>query len=206
MNKISIYVMTAIAECRPAQAWGAVIESDGKTEERTGIGEPNTTPLAMELTAITQALADIDGPCDVDIYSEFTSIGDAINVPRTVTITDGRPESGAWKRLLQEINGRSANLRLKWRQINDRPENEHVKRCKELAALAVLGHNPAAMTADRPSEYRTHSVQLSDGDIETLRIALFGLGSKYRNAQLPTAASRCFALESRLRDIQLGKD
>ena len=69
MDKIEIYTDGACKGNPGPGGWGALLVADGKQKELFG-GELNTTNNRMELTAIIEALAALNRPCEVVLHTD----------------------------------------------------------------------------------------------------------------------------------------
>ena len=69
MDKIEIFTDGACKGNPGPGGWGALLVVDGKQKELFG-GELNTTNNRMELTAIIEALAALNRPCQVVLHTD----------------------------------------------------------------------------------------------------------------------------------------
>ena len=76
MNQVQIYTDGACKGNPGPGGWGVVLLSGGTEKELFG-GEPATTNNRMELTAVIEALAALNRPCQVSLYldSEYVRKG-----------------------------------------------------------------------------------------------------------------------------------
>jgi len=120
--------------------WAAILQSDGSTRELSG-GEPATTNNRMELTAAISALAILNAPCEVTLFTDSQYLRQGItawirNWKAKGWITSTRqPVKNAdlWKSLDVEYERHT----ITWNRVRGhtgQPENE---RCDVLASAEI---------------------------------------------------------------------
>jgi len=69
VDKVEVFTDGACKGNPGPGGWGALLVAGGKKKELFG-GEPNTTNNRMELTAIIEALAALNRPCEVVLHTD----------------------------------------------------------------------------------------------------------------------------------------
>jgi len=69
MNKVEIYADGACKGNPGSGGWGALVITDGKTQEFFG-GEAITTNNRMELKSVIEALSTLRSPCKVIVFTD----------------------------------------------------------------------------------------------------------------------------------------
>jgi len=72
-NRVTIATDGACSGNPGPGGWGAILVSGALRKEISG-GEPQTTNNRMELTAAIEALKALNGPSDVDLYTDSTYV------------------------------------------------------------------------------------------------------------------------------------
>jgi len=72
-QRVTIYTDGACSGNPGPGGWGAILVSGALRKEISG-GEPQTTNNRMELTAAIEALKALNGPSDVDLYTDSTYV------------------------------------------------------------------------------------------------------------------------------------
>ncbi len=79
MKHVDIYTDGACRGNPGAGGWGAILVYKGHEKELSG-GEAETTNNRMELTAVIEALAALNEPCDVTLTSDSKYVIDALSL------------------------------------------------------------------------------------------------------------------------------
>lgn len=124
--------------------WGAVLMFGRHRRELSGY-EPNTTNNRMELMAAIAALAALNKPCLVDLYSDSAYL---VNAWERHWL-DGWQRNG-WKNakkqpvenqdLWQQLLALAQKHRVTWHKVKGHADNEFNNRCDELAVAEVKKH------------------------------------------------------------------
>lgn len=137
MKKVTIYTDGSCSGNPGAGGWGAVLFYGRHKLELSG-GEASTTNNRMELTAAIEALARLNEPCEVDLYSDSRYLVDGLEKGwawswkrRGWKRKDGSPALNPelWERLLELTT--THKVTLHW--VKGHAENEWNNRCDELA-------------------------------------------------------------------------
>ncbi len=115
-------------------AWAALILSDGKETEISGVN-PETTNNRMELTAAIEALRSLKTPHQVDLYTDSTYLMKGITewMPKWLA-KNWRGSSGAvlnkdlWQALLAETGKHKVN----WYWVKGHSSNRYNRRVDAL--------------------------------------------------------------------------
>jgi ribonuclease HI len=110
--------------------WGAILRMDGREKELFG-GEAQTTNNRMEMTAVIRALEALEGPCEVEVYTDSQYVQKGISewLPdwkrRGWRTADRKPVKNAdlWK----ELERAAGAHRVTWHWVKGHaghPENE----------------------------------------------------------------------------------
>lgn len=129
--------------------WAALIRKDGKTRELSG-GYRRTTNNRMELMAVICALETVQGPSDVDVYSDSSYLVNSINKgwlqkwQKKGWVRTGNqpvPNADLWKKLLTLLKEKT--IHFHWVEGHaGHPENERADR------LAVQAGSKASLPVD----------------------------------------------------------
>ena len=137
MKTITIYTDGACSGNPGPGGWGAILEWQGHQKELSG-GEAQTTNNHMELTAVLTALAILNEPCIVELYSDSKYVVDAIEKgwlygwqKKGWIKADKKPVLNVdlWQQLLPLLARH--DVRLHW--VKGHAENEKNNRCDQLA-------------------------------------------------------------------------
>jgi len=110
--------------------WGAILRAGGNDKELFG-GEPQTTNNRMELTAVIRALESLEGPSEVEVYtdSQYVQRGISEWLPswkrRGWRTADKKPVKNV--DLWQELERAAGRHRVTWHWVKGHaghPENE----------------------------------------------------------------------------------
>ena len=120
--------------------WGAILRR-GETEEELFGFSPHTTNNRMELIAVVEALAKLDEPCEIVIYTDSRYLKDGITSwiktwKRNGWKTSNR-EPVKNRDLWEAIDSAAGKHHIEWKWVRGHvghPENE---RCDELARDAI---------------------------------------------------------------------
>lgn len=130
--------------------WAAVLLSpEGGVEEVSG-GAPSTTNNRMELTAAISALAHLDAPSAVDLYTDSQYLRQGITSWLRRWRAQGwrRRDGGAVKNvdLWRRLEGLDRRHRVHWHWVKGHAGNEWNERVDALASaeIAARGGGPAA--------------------------------------------------------------
>jgi len=110
--------------------WGAILRAGGNDKELFG-GEPQTTNNRMELTAVIRALESLEGPSEVEVYTDSQYVQKGISewLPswkrRGWRTADKKPVKNV--DLWQELERAAGRHRVTWHWVKGHaghPENE----------------------------------------------------------------------------------
>ncbi len=110
--------------------WGAILRAGGSEKELFG-GEPQTTNNRMELTAVIRALESLEGPSEVEVYTDSQYVQKGISewLPswkrRGWRTADKKPVKNV--DLWQELERAAGRHRVTWHWVKGHaghPENE----------------------------------------------------------------------------------
>ena len=110
--------------------WGALLRAGGSEKELFG-GEPQTTNNRMELTAVIRALESLEGPSEVEVYTDSQYVQKGISewLPswkrRGWRTADKKPVKNV--DLWQELERAAGRHRVTWHWVKGHaghPENE----------------------------------------------------------------------------------
>ena len=136
MKTVTIFTDGACSGNPGPGGWGAMLIYGGKKKEISG-GEISTTNNRMELISVINALEALKEPCKVELYTDSQYVVNAINLGWL----DSWKLKG-WKRKGGEVKNPDLWIKLVpllethdvtfiW--IKGHADNEHNKRCDELA-------------------------------------------------------------------------
>ena len=136
MKTVTIFTDGACSGNPGPGGWGAMLIYGGKKKEISG-GEISTTNNRMELISVINALEALKEPCKVELYTDSQYVVNAINLGWL----DSWKQKG-WKRKGGEVKNPDLWIKLVpllethdvtfiW--IKGHADNEHNKRCDELA-------------------------------------------------------------------------
>lgn len=137
MKKVTIYTDGACSGNPGPGGWGAVLIYGGHRLEMSG-GERQTTNNRMELTGAIEALARLNQPCAVELWSDSRYLVDGLEKgwakswrARGWKRKDGSPALNPelWERLLELCEKHDVTLR--W--VKGHAENAENNRCDEMA-------------------------------------------------------------------------
>jgi len=141
MKEVTIYTDGACSGNPGPGGWGAVLLYGEHSKEISG-AEPHTTNNRMEITAVIEALKQLNQPCRVTVYSDSAYV---VNCFRNDWIgswqrngwknSKGQPveNQDLWKELLRlmEIH------QVEYVKVKGHADNKWNNRCDELATGAV---------------------------------------------------------------------
>ena len=149
MKKVTIYTDGACSFNPGPGGWGAVLMYGEYKKEISG-GDKETTNNRMEITAVIQALEELNTACEVDLYSDSAYV---INTFKQDWITNWVKNN--WrtadkkevknKDLWQKLYNLTQIHRINWFKVKGHADNEYNNRCDKLARIEVekiLSENP----------------------------------------------------------------
>ena len=146
MKRVEIFTDGACKGNPGPGGWGAVLRMGSHEKELSG-AEPGTTNNRMELTAVISALAALNQPCEVQLYTDSRYVIDGItgwifgwqkNGWKTAA---KKPvlNSDLWIALIEATRPHT----IKWHWVKGHaghPENERADQLASDAALSLKGH------------------------------------------------------------------
>lgn len=141
MKEVTIYTDGACSGNPGPGGWGAVLLYGSHSKEISG-AEPHTTNNRMEITAVIEALKQLNQPCRVTVYSDSAYVVNCFNNGWI----EGWQRNGwknsknepvenqdLWKALLAEMN----RHQVKFDKVKGHSDNKWNNRCDELAREAI---------------------------------------------------------------------
>ncbi|WP_293762407.1 ribonuclease HI [uncultured Aquitalea sp.] len=140
-NVVEIYSDGACKGNPGPGGWGALLRFRGKEKELFG-GEPGTTNNRMELLAVIQALATLNRPCQVVVYTDSQYVQKGISEwihgwkAKGWKTAAKEPVKNAdlWQRLDAE---RNRHVKVEWRWVKGHAGHEFNERADQLANRGV---------------------------------------------------------------------
>jgi len=141
MKDVTIYTDGACSGNPGPGGWGAILLYGEHSKEISG-AEPHTTNNRMEITAVIEALKQLNQPCRVTVYSDSAYV---VNCFRNDWIgswqrngwknSKNEPveNQDLWKILLAEMN----KHQVKFDKVKGHSDNLWNNRCDELAREAI---------------------------------------------------------------------
>jgi ribonuclease HI len=141
MKDVTIYTDGACSGNPGPGGWGAILLYGEHSKEISG-AEPHTTNNRMEITAVIEALKQLNQPCRVTVYSDSAYV---VNCFRNDWIgswqrngwknSKNEPveNQDLWKILLAEMN----KHQVKFDKVKGHSDNPWNNRCDELAREAI---------------------------------------------------------------------
>ncbi|MDP3844000.1 MAG: ribonuclease HI [Oxalobacteraceae bacterium] len=140
MDKVEVFTDGACKGNPGPGGWGALLVAGGKKKELFG-GEPNTTNNRMELTAIIEALAALNRPCEVVLHT------DSQYVLKGITEWIEGWKARGWKTaakapvknvdLWLTLDAEQARHQIQWRWVRGHSGHAGNERADALANLGV---------------------------------------------------------------------
>ena len=141
MKKVMIYTDGACSGNPGPGGWAAVLSYGEHSMEISGF-EAHTTNNRMELTAPIRALAKLNAPCEVELYSDSSYLINAFTKgwlaswqKRSWIKSDKKPVEN--QDLWQELLKLTAIHKVKWIKVRGHADNPLNNRCDELARAAI---------------------------------------------------------------------
>ena len=140
MKEVTVYTDGGCLGNPGPGGWAAVLLYGGRMRQISG-GEPATTNNRMELRAAIEALAALNQPCQVRVFSDSRYVRDGITLwiktwkRRGWIGRNKQPIKNVdlW-RLLDEAAGRH---RVAWEWLRGHAGHEYNERCHELARVQI---------------------------------------------------------------------
>ena len=141
MKKVMIYTDGACSGNPGPGGWAAVLSYGEHSMEISGF-EAHTTNNRMELIAPIRALAKLNTPCEVELYSDSSYLINAFTKgwlaswqKRSWIKSDKKPVEN--QDLWQELLKLTAIHKVKWIKVRGHADNPLNNRCDELARAAI---------------------------------------------------------------------
>lgn len=155
LPSITIYTDGACSPNPGPGGWGAVLlRPDRQPEELFG-SDPESTNNRMELSAALYALAHLEGPYNVTLYTDSKYLKDGITSwihnwkKRSWRTASRQPVKN--RDLWEALDGELQRHTIKWKWVKGHAENEWNERADALAVCARQGiHAVKATSADVP--------------------------------------------------------
>ena len=124
---------------RDAGGWGVVLRCGDNVRELSGAHLDSTSELALEMTAVAEALEALTRPCIVHIYTRNSFVISGMAwisgwERRDWTTRDGKPVKH--RELWERIRDASAAHTLRWHQVRDYQGSEDGTRATAAAVAA----------------------------------------------------------------------
>ena len=144
VKKITVYADGACSGNPGPGGYGAILKYGQHEKELSGY-DPDTTNNRMELTAVLSALAALQEPCEVTVYTDSRYICDAVNNRWVIKWRDNgwrraqnasALNSDLWEKMLEFL----AMHKVTFEWVKGHADNEFNNRCDQLAVAQYKAH------------------------------------------------------------------
>jgi len=148
MPHVEIYTDGACSGNPGPGGYAAIIYIDKQPPIKITGYKPNTTSNRMELTAVIEALNQIERPSKVKVFSDSKYVIDSMNGK-----WEKKTNFDLWRKL--EMNRLLAHHSVEWIWIPGNSDQIDHRECDSLAKAAATGQMQDALTMIRPENNKT---------------------------------------------------